>query len=204
MRLTVIFLLLLTICSNGYAQKRKQSDLDRLYVMMQGYYTSEKQSKQDSTYLNITLRMTPIWTKKGKFLYVEQAVAGKEDKPYRVRVYKLTSQKNTIISEIYTLKDDKKWIGKWRTPEFFDNMTEDDIELKAGCEVVLQKVATDVFSGQTGEKSCPSELRGANYATSKVTVSPGKMESWDQGFAYNGNQVWGAEKGGYVFDKILE
>jgi hypothetical protein len=25
--------------------------------------------------------------------------------------------------------------------------------------------------------------------------------SWDRGFDANGNQVWGAEKGGYIFKK---
>jgi hypothetical protein len=28
------------------------------------------------------------------------------------------------------------------------------------------------------------------------------MESWDRGFDAQGNQVWGATKGPYVFDKV--
>ena len=36
-------------------------------------------------------------------------------------------------------------------------------------------------------------------ATSEVVVSPGRIESWDRGFDAEGAQVWGAEKGAYVF-----
>jgi hypothetical protein len=36
-------------------------------------------------------------------------------------------------------------------------------------------------------------------ATSEVVVSPGRIESWDRGFDAEGVQVWGAEKGAYVF-----
>lgn len=182
--------------------KKKQSDIDRLFAMMQGRYSSEAQSKADTTYLNITLRMTPIWPGKGRYLYVEQAMAGREDKPYRVRIYKLEQRGRDFVSEIYTLKNEKSWIGKWRTPEAFSALNEDDLELKPGCEVVLRKLGRDYFAGKTGDASCPSELRGANYATSEVTITLGRLVSWDRGFAYNGNQVWGAENGGYIFDKI--
>jgi hypothetical protein len=146
--------------------------------------------------------MTPIWKKKGHYLYVEQAMFEKQDSPYRVRIYKVSQRNDAFISEIYTLKNEKEWIGKWKTPEVFDNLTESDIELKPGCEVILKKQANGRFIGQTGEKTCPSELRGASYASSKVTVTPTQILSWDQGFDKNGKQVWGAMKGGYIFDKI--
>jgi CpeT protein len=55
--------------------------------------------------------------------------------------------------------------------------------------------------GATNEQDCSSQLRGASYATSKVQISPGRIESLDQGFDSNGKQVWGATKGGYIFKK---
>jgi hypothetical protein len=42
-------------------------------------------------------------------------------------------------------------------------------------------------------------LRGASYATSKVTIEEGLIISWDQGFNEEDEQVWGAVKGGYEF-----
>lgn len=183
--------------------KKREAAIEKLFVMMQGHYTSKAQSEADSTYFNISLRMTPIWKEKGRYLFVEQAISGKEEKPYRVRIYKIYERNKEFISEIYTLKEEKKWVGKWRTPELFNQLTEDEIELKKGCEVMLKKVGDNEFTGKTGDKSCPSELRGAAYATSEVQITPLRMVSWDRGYNYSGIQVWGAEKGGYIFDKIL-
>ena len=197
--LPLFFLFLLFGCKPG---QQNNTDLEQLVVYMQGTYSSEKQSMDDKEYFNISLRMTPIWKKKGHYLYVEQAMFEKQESPYRVRIYKVSKRNDEFISEIYTLKNEKEWIGKWKTPEAFDNLAESDIELKPGCEVILKKQSDGTFIGQTGEKTCPSELRGASYATSKVTVTPNQILSWDQGFDKDGKQVWGAIKGGYIFDKI--
>lgn len=202
-----IFLLILVFFSAfiGNAQSKKKSSenyLNELVTIMQGHYSSEKQSVADTTYFNISLRMVPIWKNKGHYLFVEQAIFKKQDKPYRVRIYKLVQDGDKFISEIYTLKNEKEWIGKWNTPEAFDALTENDIEQKKGCEVVLKRIGKNKFAGETGVKTCSSELRGANYATSKVTVLKNQILSWDQGFDKEGKQVWGAEKAGYVFDKL--
>lgn len=190
---------------NSQAQAKKQQNekyLNELAAIMQGHYSSEKQSVADTSYFNISLRMVPIWKSKGHYLYVEQAIFKKQDKPYRVRIYKLTQDGEAIVSQIYTLKNEKDWVGKWNTPEAFEALTENDIELKQGCEVKLERIEKNKFAGQTGVKTCASELRGASYATSKVTVLENQILSWDQGFDKDGKQVWGAVKAGYVFDKL--
>ena len=56
--------------------------------------------------------------------------------------------------------------------------------------------------GSTREDACKSTLRGSNYATSQVEITADSVSSWDQGFDANGEQVWGAVKGAYVFDRI--
>jgi len=189
--------------STQTAASKSEANLNELVAIMQGTYSSEKQSVADTTYFNISLRMVPIWKNKGHYLYVEQALFKKQDKPYRVRIYKISQRgENEFVSEIHTLKNEKDWIGKWKTPEAFDALTEQDIELKAGCEVVLHREDKNKFSGRTGEKTCPSELRGASYATSKVTILANQILSWDQGFDKEGKQVWGATKAGYVFDRL--
>jgi hypothetical protein len=191
-----------TVNAQSKKNQNSETQLNELVAIMQGHYSSEKQSVADTTYFNISLRMVPIWKNKGHYLFVEQALFKKQDKPYRVRIYKLVQDGDKFISLVYTLKNEKEWIGKWNTPEAFESLTENDIELKQGCEVVLKRTAQNKFVGQTGEKTCPSELRGASYATSKVTVLENQILSWDQGFDKDGKQVWGAEKAGYVFDKL--
>lgn len=178
-------------------------EIDELHEMMQGHYSSEQQSKEDSTYFNISLRMVPFWKEKGYFLYVEQALFDKQDLPYRVRVYQLTKgENNEIISEIFTLKNEKDWVGSWKNPARLEQLQPTDLEHKSGCGVVLKKTRKNTYAGQTGDKTCPSELRGASYTSSKVVINPKMMVSWDQGYNAAGEQVWGASKGGYIFDKI--
>lgn len=202
----ILIVFLITSCKSTLNNSDKiNGNLKELVTIMQGYYSSEKQSLEDKEYFNIALRMTPIWKEKGNYLFVEQALFEKQDKPYRVRVYKVyQNEKGAFISTIYTIKNEKDWIGKWETPSFYDNLTEADIELKEGCEVTLQRISKNHFEGQTGNKTCPSELRGASYATSIVTVLENKLISWDQGFDKADKQVWGAEKGAYIFEKIKE
>ncbi len=203
--ITLLFIVAISFlgCKSSQSTNSKNSTyLKELVTIMQGNYSSQKQSEKDSSYFNISLRMVPIWKNKGNYLYVEQAMFTKQDKPYRVRIYKVTQRgNNEFVSEIYTLKNEKDWIGKWKTPEAFDALSENDIELKPGCEVVLKRIGKNKFAGQTGDKTCPSELRGASYASSKVTVSENEILSWDQGFDKEGKQVWGATLGGYEFVK---
>ncbi len=174
-----------------------------LFSMMSGEFSSAEQAEQDSAFYNINLVMYPIWEKDetAKWLYVEQAVTKFIDKPYRQRIYRLTAlQDNTIESKVYTLHNPENYIHGWNTPEIFDRINPDSLELREGCAVYLKK-KDDCFTGSTHAKDCGSTLRGASYATSIVTVCKDGVESWDQGWNAEDEQVWGAEKSGYIFKR---
>lgn len=181
----------------------KPNHLPELFALMQGSFNSEVQSQIDSTYFNISLHMYPIWEDKGHFLYVEQALNSKQNKPYRQRIYEVTQLNDSLYSSaIYTIKDDSLWIGKWETPKAFDNLTMDHVSKKEGCEVILKRITPNYYKGKTGDKSCESTLYGASYATSEVEILEDKIISWDRGFNDKGEHIWGAEKGGYIFNKL--
>ena len=85
--------------------------LNDFFAIMQGNYSSKNQSKTDKTYYHIILRMTPIWKTKGHYMYVEQALFTKQNKPYRIKIYKyIQKNNNEIINEIYGIKNEQKWI----------------------------------------------------------------------------------------------
>ncbi|MDR6159962.1 CpeT protein [Chryseobacterium sp. SLBN-27] len=183
--------------------KQTDKELENLVSLMDGKFSSELQSKTDSTYYNISLVMIPIWSERndGKWLYVEQAVAANSDKPYRQRVYHLQHpSKDTFTSEIYTIKDALTFAGLQNDKMKKDKLTFDLIELKDGCTVTLKKQG-ETYVGGTEADKCPSDLRGAAYATTKIVLKKGMLESWDQGFDASGKQVWGATKRGYIFMK---
>jgi hypothetical protein len=181
--------------------KTGDADLDKLATLMEGAFSSELQSKTDTSYFNISLVMTPIWSNRsdGKWLYIEQAVATKLDKPYRQRVYHLQHpSKDVFTSDIYTIKNALSFAGLQNEQLKKDKLTFDLIELKDGCTVTLVK-HNDIYEGGTNADKCPSDLRGAKYATTKIMLKKGELDSWDRGFDTAGKQVWGATKGGYIF-----
>lgn len=181
------------------------SELSMVKNMMIGSYDSSDQERNDSSYYNISLHMYPIWegnSDDAHYLYVEQAMAAYQDRPYRQRVYKLEKlEDGRIASHVYTLENDSLYIGKWQDPSFFDNVSTEVLKEREGCAVYLSKTANG-YKGSTLEDHCKSTLRGASYATSIVQIDQNGVTSWDQGFDADGKQVWGAVKGPYIFKKI--
>ncbi len=183
----------------------KDRDLKTLLQWMTGDFSSQAQSQRDSDYYDIRLHIQPIWkSEKGvHWLYVEQATAAAQDKPYRQRVYKVARDgKNGFKSIVYTLPTPEKWVGGYKNTEVFNALKPADLSLREGCTVFLERKPDGRFSGSTNADDCESTLRGAKYASSKVTITKNMLLSWDQGFNEKGEQVWGATKGGYEFVKL--
>ncbi len=199
--LVLLFIILLTACVG--LQTRQQAPLQELAQRMTGSFNSNQQSISDKNYYDINLEMRPIWQERtdGVWLYVEQAVSDSLDKPYRQRVYHLTQlAPNRFKSKVYALKDPKIFIGAQNNKTLFAALEPGDLIERKGCSVYLT-YNSGIYSGSTDDKACESNLRGASYATSIVTVYPNRIESWDQGFDANDKQVWGAVKGAYIFNR---
>jgi len=204
MRLFITVLLLIgMLFSNALRSQEISSDLQQLADWMTGEFDSSEQAGQDTAYYNISLKMTRIWPEKtnGVYLYVEQALASSPKEPYRQRVYFISQIDDlNYTSDVYTLKEPDKFIGAWKSPENFEGVTVFDLSYKEGCTVFLDYDGFQ-YSGKTKEGTCNSDMRGASYATSEVIILPKKLTSWDRGYNDSGEQVWGAEKGAYVFQK---
>jgi CpeT/CpcT family (DUF1001) len=189
---------------NSSHANNSEKELAAFLQIMAGKYNSEAQSLKDTSYFNISLVMTPIWKDRadGKWLYVEQAMATKLDKPYRQRIYHLQHpSSNVFTSDIYTIKDAMSFAGAHNDDTKMQKLSFDNIELKDGCTVTLNAKGKNEYEGGTNADHCPSDLRGAKYATTKIIMQNGVLISWDQGFDVKGEQVWGATKGGYIFVK---
>ncbi|GAA4356158.1 chromophore lyase CpcT/CpeT [Hymenobacter saemangeumensis] len=184
------------------------ADLSTLAGYMAGNYSSAAQAAADKDYRDIRLhiaRLTGPRFGEGVYFYVEQAIASAQDAPYRQRIYHLTRHDDgRFESAVFTLRGPSRFVGAWQNPAAHPALaalTPDSLVLKTGCSVWLAKFSDGTFVGATEGQKCPSELRGAAYATSEVTISATQLRSWDRGYDAAGKQVWGAEKGGYVFDK---
>lgn len=187
------------------SQKDNLSDISLLLSYMQGSFSSEEQSKADTNYFDIRLQMKPIWTNRSDahWIYVEQAVASKMDKPYRQRVYRVSQLPDgTFESAVFTFSDPLKYAGDWKKDNPLEELSPSDLTERKGCSVFLVKNEDGSFTGGTKGKGCESDLRSAKYASSEVVINKEGMKSWDRGFNENDEQVWGATNGGYIFKKI--
>ncbi len=196
----LLFISLVFSCNDN--DSKKANDSTELFELMQGSFDSKNQSLTDSNYFDITLHMYPIWDNQGNFIYVEQSVSSMQEKPYRQRIYEIIKSSDSIFTSIiYKLPNDSLFVGAWRDPSLLRDLKISELQKLEGCEVNLKKVGENHYLGSTNEKSCPSVLYGASYATSKVEILNDKIISWDRGFDNNDNQIWGATNGGYVFKK---
>lgn len=187
-----------------FSCSKPQDDLLVLRNYLVGSFTNQEQAQKDSSFDDISLEMAPIWRDRtdGYWLYVEQATARDLEKPYRQRVYRLTQESDSVfLSTVYTLPQPLRFAGAWKEKEPLQSLTPDSLTERDGCGIILHKYGDDMFVGSTEGLACNSDLKGAIYATSIVIVSKDQLYSWDRGYDISGKQVWGSEKGGYIFKK---
>jgi len=205
MRTSITTLLMAALFASGAtAGDSAASELSRLVDMMSGSFSSATQAAADSDFFDIRLEMTPIWRERSDaaWLYVEQARGDLLDKPYRQRVYRVARRDDgALVSEVFTFSSPLRYAGAWKQASPLASLTPDSLSRRDGCAIVLRAQPDGTFVGATVDHDCPSDLRGAAYATSEVTMGSGVMVSWDRGWNVAGEQVWGARKGGYVFRK---
>lgn len=197
--------LLWSLSMSLYAQKLGNRDLIQLKSFLQGNFSSEQQSETDTSYSSVTLYMKQVWPRRkdGYWLYVEQAMRQTPDKPYRQRMYHLYLQDDsTLVSQVFEFKDPASLVGWWKEPKRFDSLKFFALSSRPGCEVYISKNKKGQFIGSTQGKECSSVLRGASYATSEVIIDNAGIRSWDRGWSADQQQVWGAEKGPYIFKKL--
>jgi len=200
MRRLVLLSLLVLPC---WSHAQRTRALEQLAYTMAGSYTSAAPAQADSSYFEIELEMVRIWHKRrdGAWFYVEQATAASKEKPYRQRIYHLREENDsTFISRIHTIKGGATFFGAYKDLVKLATLSPDSLVALEGCDITLRRRG-DTYVGSTEEGRCPSTREGASYTTSEVVLSADRMVSWDRGWDADGRQVWGAERGGYVFLK---
>ncbi|MCP4573554.1 MAG: hypothetical protein GY838_14445 [bacterium] len=196
---------LLIVLALAAACTGPDEDLATLTTWMTGSFGSGAQAVADSSYFDIQLEMVPVWTDRedARWFYVEQAVATAKERPYRQRVYRVRRLEGDVFeSAVFSLPEPEQHIGAWRDAEPLAGLGPEDLEVREGCAVLLRRDGAGRFAGSTVDQECVSSLRGAAYATSEVIIEAGRIESWDRGFDADSEQVWGAVKGAYVFDRL--
>lgn len=201
MRTLIVTALVISAASLGVAG---DADLDDLVTWMTGSFSSEAQSLDDGDFFHIELHMKRIWSDRddGVWLYVEQASADSADRPYRQRVYHVRRVgEDLFASSVFTFAEPLHSAGAWKQDEPLVDLSPSDLEERDGCTIYLVRRGDGAFEGSTLGRLCTSDLRGATWASSEVVITAEGLVSWDRGWNDDGQQVWGAEKAGYRFDR---
>ncbi|MFG0246367.1 MAG: chromophore lyase CpcT/CpeT [Phycisphaerales bacterium JB052] len=203
----VLFVLMLGGCANTQSTRGDAvPSVKQLKRHLTGSFSSKAQATQDPEYYEIVLHMIPIWEDRwdGPWLYVEQAVASTADRPYRQRVYHLAQTgENEFVSTVYSFEDPMSYAGAYQDEFPLSDLNPDDLTIREGCAITVSWDASQsAFIGATNGNDCVSNLRGSTYATSEVFLHMDRLITWDRGFDDNDEQVWGAVKGGYIFDRV--
>lgn len=179
---------------------------DEVASLLAGTFDSKTQAEASPVAFR-AIRLVSVIVPKSRLgsgppvLYLEQALSATPDKPYRQRFYRIEETADGgVVSRVFEPKDPLAISGKWRDPADLALYGPGDVVERLGCAVRLRKTA-EGWEGGTEGTSCPSALSGARYATSRVKLLPGRMESWDRGYDLEDRQVWGAREGPYVFER---
>jgi CpeT protein len=194
-----IFLLIL---SQSLSSQAQSPSLELLAQYMEGNFDSRAQAKQDTNFLDITLKMSRIWEDEPNvvWLYVEQAASNSLNKPYRQRIYQLVElAEGKYASHVFEIPNAERYVGANKKPKLLEDLSISDLIMLDGCQIGLH-FAKGAFRGAT-EGKCPNNWSGASIATSQVEIYKDKLISWDRGWTEDGKQVWGSTKGGYIFIK---
>ena len=201
----LILLFLIAFGSTASAQQQlTSSDLKALVERMSGIYDNQEQARNNQQYAPIELNIREISLKgrklSGHWLYVEQALNANGNKVYHQRVYNIYREKDGVRAKLYELKDPQAFVGAWSKPEQFKSLVVDS--LVEGCILYFTKDDQGNFTGNTLNRDCLNSQNGAVYATTELIVTPNQIIHWDRGYNDQGQQVWGAETGGYRFRKF--
>lgn len=199
--------LILLVACQSTSGASANSPAEELANWMSGIFTSADQAEtQPDDFYAVRLVTAPIWRERldGPWLYVEQAMVGNVDAPYRQRVYRLEDSEQGMRSVIYTLPNDgQAFVGMWMEPGKFNDYSPEMLTERAGCTIELQRSGSK-YLGSTNGSGCSSSLGEASHATSEVTISKGRILSWDRGWTPQGEQAWGSTAGPYEFVRVAE
>lgn len=187
-----------------WAAQSQTASLAQLTDYMTGRFNSSEQAARDSAFLDVSLHMERIWERKheGVWIYVEQALTATPDEPYRQQVYKLEELgSNKYLSRVFELANPDEYIGAAQKPKRFNKLLPNALEEMNGCALnLIYDERKQKFIGNMAE-ICYNDWNGAYVASSEVEITNGQVIRWHRGWDREGRQVWGAEKGGYVFLK---
>jgi hypothetical protein len=198
-----------TLATEGVSKGQK--DAAALVNELLGTFTSTAHAQRDPDFRDVTLNhcMATITGvpgyADGHYLYIEQALSNRLNKPYRQRFYRIKAMPDSKVIVSTTFEPTNAFVLASAI-----NLCNKPLEARtyawseignAKCDIFIERKG-NVYSGGTAAQGCPSTLFGATYMLQNFSFHKDVMTSWDRGYDAAGTQVWGSEKGAYEFVKV--
>lgn len=195
-RVAAVSLLFLATALAGCAAPPVEPAAGEVADLLTGTFTSaDPQSPAADDTFDLRLVVVPVWRERldGPWLYVEQAIGARADRPYRQRVVRIRFETATsVVVEDWALPGDPgRWAGAWAWGAPLGDIGPEELVPRSGCDVRLRRLPDGTWKGATEGRGCASDVRGAKYATAEVLLRDGLLQLWDRGFDEHGTQVWG-------------
>ncbi len=180
------------------------TDIVSLARWMAADFSNQAQAFENPPFfahIRVCMRPLPFELLSGVSLYVEQAYDYMLDRPYRVRVVKLVNAGDHIEIENYTVKEEQKFHGCSRKPEFLKNLSPDMLEIMPCCNFIVHWSGNSFTGNVEPGKNCIVVRKGiTTYLDSYFEIDDKKFISHDRGLHIETDEhVWGAVAGPFHF-----
>ena len=152
-------------------------------------------------HIRVCMRPLPNDLLDGTSLFLEQAYDFMLNRPYRLRIIKLSVVEDRIKLENFKVKEQEKFYGASRNLDLLSTLTSDAIEKMDGCDMDVIWTGNS-FQGQIKPgKACIVERKGKiTYLDNSFEISDSKLTSYDRGRDPETDElVWGSIAGPFEF-----
>ena len=193
----------------GAAHTPDDQDVQEVSSWIEGSYSSEKQSKVDSTYAHQRIEIRRIWMERtdGIWFTFERYMANKDSTILEQSVLHIQGvEENLTEVRVFSWKAPSQTVGLWKTPDKASGFEMGDLSLRRGCEWYLQRDQATYFGGTHG-MACVPYVRGesgsvtVSYATTSIRIGDQGIVLWERGYSADNQQILGSGKGPYYYLK---
>lgn len=182
------------------------ADISTLLKWMAADFSNQAQAIENPPFfahIRVCMRPLPPSFLTGGCLYLEQAYDYMLEQPYRVRVLRFLPQKDHILLENYSFKEQDVVIGSARDPKKLASLSAEHIEKMAGCDMTVHWTGHSFIGKVVPGKNCIVVRKGkTSYLDNEFEITDHKLISYDRGRDPETDELlWGSIAGPFEFEK---
>ena len=172
--------------------------MNQFLDLLEGTFANKRQAQGHPTrYAHIRVQHRKISENR---LYGEQAYNYLLNRPYRQFVIEVVAEKGPFRLKNYEIKDPQKFVGC----QNLDQLTEDILTYRDGCDIIMEQVGHNSYKGGTSTCNCWVNWQGVKtYVQNEVILTEEDYQVLDRGLHAEPNErIWGSQYGPFKFKRM--